>query len=751
MAERSFVEEVKKLRLGDGEVFSGEGILAVTKALLESGVSYVAGYQGAPISHLMDVLADAQDILTEHNIRFENSASEATAAASLAASVNYPLRGAVTFKATVGTNVASDALANLASGGVKGGALVIVGEDYGEGSSIMQERSHAFAMKSQMWMLDPRPNLPCIVQAVKDGFDLSEASNTPVMLQLRIRACHVHGQFVASDNKRADFSLKDAMEHPERDLDRIVLPPASFLHEKEKVEKRWPAAIKFIEERQLNEFFGDDTDDVGLIVQGGGYNSAIRALEHLGLADVFGESKIPLYVMNVAYPLIDSELLRFCEGKRAVLVLEEGQPNFVEQNIASILGRSKLDTELHGKDFLPMAGEYNTQTMTKGIRAFLEHYGRLAPEPAPKPRVVPRTEDTGAKARTVEISNLNDVAAPAGATAAAAVVEAAEVRPMGSLDENVHARPPGFCTGCPERPIFTAMKLVERELGEHHVSADIGCHLFSILPPFNLGNTTMGYGLGGAAASALNTSSSDKRAISIMGDGGFWHNGLTSGIANAVFNQSDNLTIVIDNNYTAATGGQDILSSKAKNETRSTGHLIEKAARGVGVNWLRTVKRTYDLKTMTADLREALTTKVKGPKVIIAQSECMLNRQRRERGQVRKAVAAGERVVRERFGVDPDTCTGDHSCIRLSGCPSLSIRPNPDALRTDPVASVMNSCVGCGLCGEVSHAAILCPSFYRAQIISNPTGMDKFREKLRRGVIGWFQRRNAAKREQYAF
>lgn len=736
MAERSFVEEVKKLRLGDGEVFSGEGILAVTKALLESGVSYVAGYQGAPISHLMDVLADAQDILTDYGIRFENSASEATAAASLAASVNYPLRGAVTFKATVGTNVASDALANLASGGVKGGALIIVGEDYGEGSSIMQERSHAFAMKSQIWMLDPRPNLPCIVQAVKDGFDLSEASNTPVMLQLRIRACHVHGQFVASDNKRAKFSLKEAMEQPERDIDRIVLPPASFLHEKEKVEQRWPAAIRFIEERQLNEFFGDDNEDIGLIVQGGGYNSVIRALEHLGLADVFGESKIPLYVMNVAYPLIDSELIKFCEGKRAVLVLEEGQPNFVEQNITAILNRHKCQTELHGKDFLPMAGEYNTQTMLKGIRAFLEHYGRIEPLPAPKPTVVPRVEDNKLK---VEISDLSQA------------VEAAEVKPMGSLDENVHARPPGFCTGCPERPIFTAMKLVERELGEHHVSADIGCHLFSILPPFNLGNTTMGYGLGGAGAAALNTDQSEKRAISIMGDGGFWHNGLTSGIANAVFNQSDNLTIVVDNSYTAATGGQDILSSKAQNPTRSTGHLIEKAARGVGVKWLRTIKRTYDLKAMTESLHEALTTKTKGPKVIIAQSECMLNRQRRERGQVRKAIAAGERVVRERFGVDPDTCTGDHSCIRLSGCPSLSIRPNPDALRTDPVATVMNSCVGCGLCGEVSHAAILCPSFYRAQIISNPTGMDKFREKLRRGIISWFQRRSAAKREQYAF
>ena len=124
MAERSFAEEVGKLRLGAGEVFRGEGILAVTKALLQSGVAYVAGYQGAPISHLMDVLADAEDILVEHGIRFENSASEATAAATLAASVNYPLRGAVTFKGPVGVNVASDALANLASGGVTGGALV---------------------------------------------------------------------------------------------------------------------------------------------------------------------------------------------------------------------------------------------------------------------------------------------------------------------------------------------------------------------------------------------------------------------------------------------------------------------------------------------------------------------------------------------------------------------------------------------------------------------------------------------------
>src|SRR5436305_3235804 len=231
MAERSFKSEVAKLRLGDGQEFRGEGILAVTKALLQSGVSYVSGYQGAPISHLVDVLADADDVLRELGIRFEASANEAAAAAALAASINYPLRGAATFKSTVGTNVASDALANLASSGVTGGALIIVGEDYGEGSSIMQERSHAFAMKSQIWLLDPRPNLPSIVRAVEQGFALSEASNTPVMLELRIRACHGHGEFVAADHRAPRFTLREALEHPQRDTSRIVLPPASFVHE----------------------------------------------------------------------------------------------------------------------------------------------------------------------------------------------------------------------------------------------------------------------------------------------------------------------------------------------------------------------------------------------------------------------------------------------------------------------------------------------------------------------------------------
>ena len=721
MAERSFTAEVEKLKLGAGEEFRGEGILAVTKALLQSGVSYVAGYQGAPISHLMDVLTDANDILQELGVHFEHSASEATATATLAASVNYPLRGAVTFKATVGTNVASDALANLASGGVMGGAMLIVGEDYGEGSSIMQERSHAFAMKSQVWLIDPRPNLESIVRAVEMGFELSEASRTPVMLELRIRACHVHGRFITKANKRPAFTLKDAIENPVRDVNRIVLPPASYAQENEKITERWPAAVKFIQDHQVNEFFADegvDKKDFGIVMQGGLYNSVLRSLELLGLADAFGQSQIPLYVLNITYPLIDDEFKRFCAGKRGILLVEEGQPDFIEQNVNTILRRADLQTRVHGKDMLPMAGEYTGGVVLKGVARFIQRY---APE-----LLADRELPVGARPASTGLATLE------GNPKAFAITAASN---------EVQARPPSFCTGCPERPIFTAMKLLERELGQRHVSCDIGCHLFSILPPFNIGATTMGYGLGWAGASAFNTTETSKRTIAMMGDGGFWHNGLTSGVGNAVFNKTDNVLLVIDNGYSAATGGQDLLSSKAINPIRSTNNPIEKAVRGVGVHWAKTVTNTYSLTQMKDTLREALTTKEKGPKVIVAQSECQLNRQRRVKPQIKKRIENGERVVRERFGIDPDTCTGDHSCIRLSGCPSLTIKPNPDPLRRDPIATVIDSCVGCGLCGEVAHAAVLCPSFYRAEIINNPTAWDRVKLRLRSAVIGWLQNR----------
>jgi indolepyruvate ferredoxin oxidoreductase alpha subunit len=674
--ERSFKEEVAKLKLGDGEVFHGEAILAVTKALLQSGVAYVGGYQGAPVSHVMDVLNDAREILDELGVHVEANANEAGAAAMLGASINYPMRGAVAFKSTVGTNVASDALSNLASAGVRGGTLIVLGEDYGEGASIIQERSHAFAMKSQVWLLDPRPSLPKIVELVERGFELSEASSTPVMLELRIRACHVQGSFKTKKNQAPRISKKALLESPDFDYGRICLPPSTYVQEKHKIDVRWPAAVRFIKENRLNETFAGDLAHLGIVCQGGLYNAVIRALQTLGLADAFGSSRVPIHCLNVTYPLVPEEIVAFARNKAAILIVEEGQPAYLEEAVLATLRRAEAHgVKVHGKDMLPLAGEYTGEVVLNGIAQFTRRTEAVEPL-------------KGLKRKAAEL--------------------------LGALPQ----RPPGFCVGCPERPVFSAMKVLERDSGQFHLSADIGCHLFSTLPPFNIGNTVLGYGLGLASNSAVQPMFG-KRTVTVMGDGGFWHNGLTSGIANHVYNQNDGVLVIMKNGYTSATGTQELMSSP-KNKPQA----IEQALEGIGVGWVRTVDN-YRVGEVAKTLKEAMTTDYKGLKVIVAEGECQLERQRKLRPVVAAKLSGGERHVRVKYGVDEDTCTGDHSCIRLSGCPTLTIKDNPDPLRRDPVATVIDGCVGCGLCGENAHAAVLCPSFYRAEVIQNPTWWDR--------------------------
>ncbi|HLS85039.1 MAG TPA: indolepyruvate ferredoxin oxidoreductase subunit alpha, partial [Burkholderiales bacterium] len=644
--ERSFKEEVAKLKLGEGETFHGEGILAVTKALLQSGVAYVGGYQGAPVSHLMDVLQDARDILGELGIHVEANANEAGAAAMLGASINYPVRGAVTFKSTVGTNVASDALSNVASAGVKGGALIVLGEDYGEGSSIIQERSHAFAMKSQIWLVDPRPSLPKIVEMVERAFELSEASSAPVMLELRIRACHVHGTFRTKANRPSPISKRNVLQDPDFDYGRICLPPATYAQEKHKIEVRWPAAVDFIRRHALNEVFEGERRELGIICQGGLYNAVIRALQLLGLADAFGASRVPIYCLNVTYPLIPEEIVAFCQGKQSVLVVEEGQPAYIEEAILAALRRAEAHgVKVHGKDVLPLAGEYTGEVMLAGLSRFFGDERRIG-------------EVRALKAQAAEL-----------------------------LGSGLPVRPPGFCVGCPERPVFSAMKVLEKETGRFHVSADIGCHLFSSLPPFNLGNTVLGYGLGLASNSAVNPLFG-KRTFTIMGDGGFWHNGLTTGIASTVFNKNDGILVIMKNGYSSATGTQELPSSPQHSEHKSPVSM-ERALQGIGVGWVRTVDN-YRVGAVAKTLKEAMTSDYQGLKVIIADGECQLERQRKLKPLTAKKLASGERVVRVKYGVDEDTCTGDHSCIRLSGCPTLTVKDNPDPLRREPVATVID-------------------------------------------------------------
>jgi indolepyruvate ferredoxin oxidoreductase alpha subunit len=238
------------------------------------------------------------------------------------------------------------------------------------------------------------------------------------------------------------------------------------------------------------------------------------------------------------------------------------------------------------------------------------------------------------------------------------------------------------------------------------------------------------------ASAAAVTPNMAKRPIAVMGDGGFWHNGLITGVASNLFNKGDGVLIVMQNGYASATGQQYLPSSGGNRSGTPTGMTIEQTLRAFGVKWLRTV-RTYGVANMVTTLKEAMRTAERGLKVIIAEGECMLAKQRRVRAEDAKNIAEGRRVAKPKFGIDDQVCTGDHSCIRLSGCPSLAIKDNPDPLRRDPIATVMETCVGCGLCGEVSHAAILCPSFYKTEVVHNPGVIERTLHRLRRRVIAW--------------
>jgi indolepyruvate ferredoxin oxidoreductase, alpha subunit len=703
--ERSFHKEIEQLRQGDNGKFQGEGILAVTKALLQSGVGYVGGYQGAPVSHLLDVLVQAKDLMGELGVHVEANSNEASAAAMLGASINYPIRGAVTWKSVVGTNVASDALSNLASPGVKGGAMIVSGEDTGDGASVIQERTHAFAMKSSMWLLDPRPNLQSMVDMVENGFQLSEATNTPVILGLRIRACHVQGDFTTKNNKKSVINTIDKADDPAVfDYDRLAHPPATYAQEKIKVEERLPAAEKFIVDRGLNEFFDGRYTNLGIILQGGLYNTLVNRLNVLELGDQFGNSDIPLMVLNVTHPLAPGQITDFCAGKDAVLVMEEGNPEFIEHQINTLLRKADMQTKVIGKDVFPTSGEYNAEAITQGLVDFLGEVEHLA------------IDHEALRDKAAKLFNDKE--------------GGQEV-----MDVSLPPRPPGFCTGCPERPVFTAIKLLKEEIGDIHIAADIGCHAFATYAPFSMGNSILGYGMGLASAQAVGPMLK-KRTISIMGDGGFWHNGLQTGVLSNLFNEGDGVLIIMQNGYTSATGQQYIPSSTVGADTTPMTSEIETTLKAVGVKWLRTV-RTYGVSQMLDTMREAMTTEQKGLKVIIADGECMLARQRRVKGENAEKLKRSAEVTIPRFGVDEEICTGDHSCIRLSGCPSLSIKDNSDPLRDEAVTEVIESCVGCGLCGEIAHAAQLCPSFYQAERVQNAGALDKMVAGIRSSVIGW--------------
>ena len=288
---------------------------------------------------------------------------------------------------------------------------------------------------------------------VEKGFELSEASHAPVMLELRIRACHATGEFAAKDNRKGiDSGLNKLAGPPVSITARLAHPPVTYAQEKLKIDERLPAARHFIREHKLNETLRRRSTTSA---------SSSWAASPTRCCARSSASALPMRsaprasrsVLNVAYPLVPEEIREFCAGKRAVLIVEEGYPDYIEQAINVELRRADIQTRMLGKGALPLAGEYTADVLLDGLAAFLQaaraqrHRCRRA---WPKKR--------------------------------AALIAKGRKQPQRSA--HLPPRPPTFCTGCPERPVFSAIKLMQRELGPTHITADIGCHSFATFAPF---------------------------------------------------------------------------------------------------------------------------------------------------------------------------------------------------------------------------------------------------------------------------
>lgn len=697
-------EEIRQLDAGAGGTLFGDGALVVLKSLLQAGLTYFGGYPGSPTANLIDAVADAyEEVLKPLGVYVESSANEMSAAALLTSSVFAPVRGAVTWK-VLGNSVGSDVLDHVAALGVEGGAMIVVGEDYGVSSTSVAIRTLPWAMKSGILVVDPRGDLQQLSRLVVDAMDMSEVARLPVALLLRPQVSHSRGVIETADNVPGRYSMHDRIERIAKDPTKTPLPPNSQRQEASKWLERIPAAADFVLSRRMNERFGSPAARIGLVTHGLTFNTVMRILQLCGLSETDGtlHPQIEILQLNVIHPIPEAEILSFVQGKTDVLLVEEGQPDLMEQRITEIIYKNKCEVRFTGHDRVPKVGELTPDRLIPALTAFL---GEALPELAEQfETVADRTR--GARHRAQE-----------------------------AMPEPVPPRVPTFCTGCPERPVFSMMKIKEEQTGQVDFHAgDVGCYGMAGLAPFWMADSNMGMGAGLAAAAGIGALS-DQKVTSVVGDGTLWHSALNTNVVNAMNNNQDATYIVLDNGWTAMTGHHENPSTGRTytGEALKQKPDIVKTLSGLGL----AVERAdpYDFKNFDRKLRELNERVAPQLRVLVSEGECQLERQRRVRPETRKRIAAGKRQPVERLGVDAEVCVGDHACIRYNGCPSLTLAKSANTLRTSSVAHIDDSCVGCGVCGQIAHTARLCPSFYKATVIKNPSWFERPLRWLSRRLV----------------
>lgn len=698
-------------------VYTGNELLL--KGALEAGCSLITGYPGSPVSEVFDVASENADLLRKRGVLAEMASNEALAVARLNGSRMAGVRAMAVMK-SVGLHVASDGLAigNLSEPENAGGSIVVVGDDPWIESTQINSDSRFLSQHLHMPVLEP-----ATFQEMKDwvhsAFELSSASDLYITYLLTTPQADGGGTVWAHPNRRTEVNrehpvtLQSAAIQLEK---KVLLPPRTWQREAT-LPARFERLLQKARELKLNvvippgrqggihqsqdmmdpvplttgglslPLHSKDGDglrhagmtSIGFIASGLSYCYLEHALQELGLAGRF-----PILKLGLTYPVDPEMVLSFAHQVETLVVIEEKR-GFVEAQVLQVLHDAGVQKPLWGKKF------------PQGLAGIPEHRG-LNPSVLME-RLIPLLSARGegtAKLRAEQ-----------------EILEATQ-----KTARHLPVRTPTFCPGCPHRDSSSVFLQIKNDFMDsaymrrtHRTKpidlifhGETGCFTMLMFEPNqSLMHNYSGMGLGGGTGAGADPFITNKQIV-FLGDSTFFHSGMVA-VSDSLKSGQDITYVILDNKTTAMTGhqptaGTDVNIMGEPTYAQNIQSIVQAmAGQNVPVTRINPGDRDDYRALLEKTIMES------GVKVVIADKECGLTFQRRERQAQKQLVRRVGYLPEERhIQVNQEACEYCLECTNTTGCPGLAV---VNTLYGPKITTDTSSCVSDGACAKVNA----CPAF----------------------------------------
>ncbi|MBZ4658900.1 MAG: iorA [Desulfacinum sp.] len=561
----------------------------------------------------------------EAGVEVEYSVNEKVSMESACAAAISGVRSLCSMK-HVGLNVAADAFMTLAYVGVKAGMVIVTADDPSLHSSQNEQDNRYYAKMAHVPMLEP-----ATPQEAKDmvlaAYEISEKFRIPCLLRTTTRVNHCRGVVELGDLPSSGSVQGEFQRDP---FNLVVVPMVGRKLRLQLLEKE-KGLRELSETSPFNRQEG--SGPWGIVTSGVSALYVQDAVKELGIQD-----KVTVLTLGMTYPVPEGLIGRFLQSVDRVFVVEELEP-YLEEAVRNTAQKLGLGLPIAGKgpQGIPQAFELDSLKVKKALGHF---FGVPVEAPAPL-----------------------------------------------SAPEDLPARPPNLCPGCPHRATFYSIKKI---FGEEAVyPTDIGCYTLGLLPPLQMADFLICMGSSVSTAGGF-ARVLDRPVVAFIGDSTFFHSGMT-GLVNAVTHNRNILLVILDNGTTAMTGHQPhpgvSITAAGRVEPRVD---VEQVVRGCGVQRVTVVNPLNVKKTQAAleKIREEM--KEGGVSVLISRSPCPLFE--------RRMLGTKQRVV---FQVT-DACDLCRDCLSQLGCPAFVWERDPAGGECVRINEAL--CNGCAVCAQLCDA-----------------------------------------------